>query len=129
MLGLTALVSIDSMPAAHKFLLVPVIFRLTGRRNYRKKERAMTRSTQHWRRLPSLLAVFAILFAGMIGSAAPARAAGSISLTTVGSPYTQNFDTLAITLTSSAVPAGWDFAESGTSANTTYAAGTGSSTT
>ncbi len=42
----------------------------------------------------------------------------------------QNFDTLALSGTTNAVmPAGWNFAESGTGANTTYAAGTGSSST
>ncbi|MEO7910395.1 MAG: endonuclease/exonuclease/phosphatase family protein [Roseiflexaceae bacterium] len=86
----------------------------------------MTHSTSHWRRLPGWLAVFAILFAGMLGSAAPARAAGSIGLTLAA--YTQNFDTLATTGTSSTLPAGWDFIETGTSANTTYAAGPGSAT-
>ncbi len=84
----------------------------------------MTRSTPHWRRMPGLLAMFAILFAGMIGIAQPARAAGSISLTLAA--YIQNFDTLVGSGPSSTVPNGWDFAESGTSANTTYAAGTGS---
>ena len=53
--------------------------------------------------------------------------AGSISLTTLGAPYTQNFDTLASASTSSMVPNGWDFLETGTNANTTYNAGTGSS--
>ena len=53
--------------------------------------------------------------------------AGSISLTTLGTPYTQNFDTLASTGTSSTVPNGWDFVETGTNTNTTYTAGTGSS--
>jgi hypothetical protein len=51
-----------------------------------------------------------------------------VSLTTLGSAYTQNFDTLANTGTSSAVPAGWSFAETSTNANTTYTAGTGSGT-
>jgi len=53
--------------------------------------------------------------------------AGSISLTALGTPYTQNFDTLASTGTSSTVPNGWDFVETGTNTNTTYTAGTGSS--
>ncbi|HEU5255033.1 MAG TPA: PxKF domain-containing protein [Vicinamibacterales bacterium] len=53
--------------------------------------------------------------------------AGSISLTTLGTPYTQNFDTLASAGTSSTMPNGWDFVETGTNANTTYTAGTGSS--
>ncbi len=60
--------------------------------------------------------------------ALPAQAAGTISLTTLGSAYTQDFDTLATSGTSSTVPNGWDFVESGTNANTTYAAGDGSST-
>ena len=48
---------------------------------------------------------------------------------TVGSlTYTQNFDTLADTGTSSTVPAGFGFSEAGTNANTTYSAGTGSGT-
>jgi hypothetical protein len=40
--------------------------------------------------------------------------------------YFQNFDTLASTGSSSATPFGWAFAETGSSANTTYTAGTGS---
>ncbi len=40
----------------------------------------MIRSISHWRRLPGLLAVFAILFAGMSGITPPASAAGSIGL-------------------------------------------------
>ena len=85
----------------------------------------MAHSTAHWWRLPGWLAVFAILFAGMIGSASPARAAGSIMLTAAA--YTQNFDTLASAgAANTLLPTGWDFTESGTSANTTYAAGTGS---
>jgi len=49
----------------------------------------------------------------------------TISLTGI---YSQNFNTLAITGTSSTLPAGWLFAETGTNANTTYTAGTGSGT-
>ena len=41
--------------------------------------------------------------------------------------YTQNFDTLANSGTSSTVPAGWAFAESLGNADTLYTAGTGSS--
>ena len=50
------------------------------------------------------------------------------SLAAVDVAYTQNFDTLASTGTSSAVPTGWGFDETGTSAavNGSYAAGTGS---
>ena len=59
--------------------------------------------------------------------APPALAAGAIGLTAIESAYTQDFDTLANTGTSSVVPVGWDFSESGTNADTTYTAGTGSS--
>jgi predicted extracellular nuclease len=56
------------------------------------------------------------------------QAAGTVSLTAFGSAYTQDFNTLASSGTSSVVPTGWDFSESGTNANTTYTAGTGSGT-
>lgn len=59
----------------------------------------------------------------------PALAAGSVSLTTVGAAYLQDFDTLASIGTSSTVPLGWEFSESGTNANTSYTAGNGSSNT
>src|SRR6478672_7696074 len=49
-----------------------------------------------------------------------------ISLT--GSTYTQDFNTLANTGTSSTLPAGWLLSEAGTNANTTYTAGNGSGT-
>lgn len=58
-----------------------------------------------------------------------ASAAAQISLTAIGGSYTQDFNTLALTGTSSTVPAGWAFAETGTSANALYNSGTGSSTT
>jgi predicted extracellular nuclease len=54
--------------------------------------------------------------------------AGTISLTTLGTAYTQDFATLASSGTSSTLPGGWDFFETGTNANTTYSAGTGSGT-
>jgi len=47
-----------------------------------------------------------------------------VSLT--GPAYNQDFNTLALSGTSSTVPAGWLFSESGTNANTIYTAGTGS---
>jgi predicted extracellular nuclease len=68
----------------------------------------------------------AVLLAFFVSSITRTLAAGTISLTTLGSPYTQNFDTLVNSGTSSTVPTGWDFVESGTAANTTYTAGTGS---
>ena len=46
-----------------------------------------------------------------------------------GTTYTENFDTLVSSGTSSTLPDGWVFSEAGTSANATYTAGTGSSNT
>jgi predicted extracellular nuclease len=51
---------------------------------------------------------------------------GSASLSALDVPYTQTFDSLAASGTSSVTPPGWEFSESGTNANTTYVAGTGS---
>ncbi|HKZ84769.1 MAG TPA: ExeM/NucH family extracellular endonuclease [Anaerolineae bacterium] len=77
-----------------------------------------------------LLAIALIVGLVPFGSPArPAQAAGTISLTTLGSPYTQDFNTLASSGTSSTTPLGWAFSETGTNANTTYTAGTGSSNT
>ncbi|HLA78868.1 MAG TPA: endonuclease/exonuclease/phosphatase family protein [Vicinamibacteria bacterium] len=59
--------------------------------------------------------------------AGPALA--QVSITSLGTPVTENFDTLANTGTSSALPTGWAFVETGTNANGTYTAGTGSSGT
>jgi hypothetical protein len=52
----------------------------------------------------------------------------AVTLNQFNIPFTENFDGLA-TATDSVVPPGWAFTETGTSANTTYGAGTGSSTT
>lgn len=71
-----------------------------------------------------------VLVAGAIGLRISFAASGTpVSLTSLGTAYTQDFNTLANTGTSSTVPAGWAFSESGTSANTTYTAGTGSGNT
>lgn len=60
-------------------------------------------------------------------AAASLSANAAINLNTGSLSYSQNFDSLASTGTAnSALPAGWAFSESGTNANTTYAAGTGS---
>jgi uncharacterized protein len=48
-----------------------------------------------------------------------------ISLTTAGDTYTQDFNTLASTGTSSVLPNGWVFSEAGTAANTLYSARAG----
>lgn len=61
-------------------------------------------------------------------SLAGASAAAPIQLIDPAAAYLQNFDTLAGTGTSSALPAGWAIAEAGSNANTTYTAGTGSGT-
>jgi hypothetical protein len=50
----------------------------------------------------------------------------TIVLSTIGAAYTQNFDTLASSGTSSIMPTGWMFTETGTDADTTYTAGNGS---
>jgi hypothetical protein len=55
---------------------------------------------------------------------------GSVSLTTAGTPASENFNTLAQTGTSSTLPTGWYFSEvAGTGTeNNLYTAGTGSAT-
>ncbi len=53
-----------------------------------------------------------------------------VNLAALNSSYTENFNTLSSTGTtndSSTIPTGWIFRETGTNANLTYAAGTGSS--
>ena len=81
-----------------------------------------------WRWL-GVLVILALVLTQLWSAARPAAAAGSVNLSALGVAYTQDFNTLASTSTSSTVPTGWDFSESGTSANTTYTAGTGSGTT
>lgn len=51
-----------------------------------------------------------------------------VILTALDATYSQDFNSLASTGTSSTVPTGWLFTESGTNNNTTYTAGTGSGT-
>lgn len=61
-----------------------------------------------------------------------ANVMAQIALPTLNTPYQQNFDSLASSGTTNPVetfPHGWTFVETGTSANTTYAAGTGASNT
>jgi len=57
-----------------------------------------------------------------------AAAAGSVSLTSLNTASTQDFNSLASSGTSTALPTGWYFSETGTNANTTYTADTGSNT-
>src|SRR5690349_978826 len=73
----------------------------------------------------------ALITTGLVAVATPASAAGSVALTGLDTAYTQSFDSLLATGTgteASDTPAGWTFVESGTAANTSYAAGTGSGT-
>src|SRR5687767_957251 len=51
-----------------------------------------------------------------------------VQLTTLNVPYNQDFNTLAVTGTSSPLPSGWQFLEASTNANTLYSAGPGSGT-
>jgi hypothetical protein len=85
------------------------------------------------------LSVVVALVLSVVSLALPARVtqalgggSGSISLTTLGTAYTQNFDTLANTGTTNNLTInGWYLDETGTGTanNGQYAAGTGSSTT
>lgn len=72
-----------------------------------------------------LLTFLTIPSAGQTGGVAPTCDPFTINDFT----YTQDFDSLANSGTSSTVPTGFGFAETGTNANNTYSAGTGSSTT
>ena len=67
------------------------------------------------------------LIGGLLFGSVLVDSATAVSLT--GTDYTQNFDTLAVTGTSSTLPTDWAITESGANANTTYTAGTGSSNT
>jgi hypothetical protein len=67
---------------------------------------------------------FSVLFATVIFFVNALHAQVSLTAT----PYTQNFNTLAKTATASTLPTGWLLLETGTNANATYTAGTGSST-
>ncbi|HPF80279.1 ExeM/NucH family extracellular endonuclease [Nostocoides australiense] len=87
----------------------------------------------HVRKTPARRALAALTSAatallGMAVLAPAAHAAGQASLTALGTAYTQDFDSLLATGTGTEadLPAGWTFVES--SGNTTYSAGTGSST-
>ncbi|HEV2883995.1 MAG TPA: C25 family cysteine peptidase [Pyrinomonadaceae bacterium] len=78
--------------------------------------------------------VFVALFALMLFPSATASAqtqtpASPTPISVVLTPYSQDFNTLASTGTSSTLPSGWAFSELDTAQNNTYTAGTGSSTT
>lgn len=71
--------------------------------------------------------VFLLVFA-LVRLPATTAATG-ISLTTFGTAYTQNFEALATTGTSSNLPTGWSLSEAGTGADANYRAGDGTSNT
>lgn len=75
------------------------------------------RGWMRWLRIVMLVAL--VLPPVVFATSQPVRAAA----------YTENFDTLASSGTSSTVPAGWAFSETDSNADTIYTAGTGSSTT
>ncbi len=77
-------------------------------------------------RLSAALAV--LLVSGVSALWSPPSEAGiqCVSLASLGTPVTQNFDTLANTGTSGTTPLGWFLSETGTNANSLYSAGTGS---
>jgi hypothetical protein len=66
-----------------------------------------------------ILAALAVMLGGEVR-------ADFITLTSIANTYSQNFDTLANSSASSTLPAGWLIYETGSNANATYAAGTGS---
>ena len=78
--------------------------------------------------LALLLALCATFLPPGLGGALPVQAAGAVSLTALNTPYVESFDSLANSGDAGTVPNGWEFSESGTNANATYTAGTGSGT-
>jgi Thrombospondin type 3 repeat len=60
--------------------------------------------------------------------AVPAHAGAQISLESVETVYSQNFDTLAPLSSSTSLPTGWALAEAGTGADSSYTASSGSRT-
>lgn len=78
-----------------------------------------------WRFETSLLRAICLFVALFSASGVQAQ----INLTTVNTPYTEDFNTLAQSGTSSTVPNGFTFVESGTNANNTYTGSTGSGST
>jgi hypothetical protein len=85
------------------------------------------------RKLPTFLLSLCSAFAALIFLSISVTGQGvaptCASITVSNLTYTQDFDTLTNSGTSSTVPPGFGFAETGTNADTTYTAGTGSSAT
>lgn len=80
-------------------------------------------------KLFSIIVVLSMIFALAISYSGNATAAPLQSISLTGGAYTQDFNTLVNTGTSSTLPTDWYFNETGTNANTTYTAGTGSGNT
>src|SRR3954447_16653433 len=81
---------------------------------------------------PTLVGLFVVLMSLPVAAPGVALAAGSVSLTTIGSTYDQDFNTLATTGTANTtLPDGWALTETGGGArdNEQYGADTGGSTT
>jgi hypothetical protein len=77
-----------------------------------------------------LALLICIVFVCAKASAQTQTPASPVPISVVpGTPYTQDFNTLATVGTSGALPQGWVFLETGSSEDSTYAAGTGSSST
>ncbi|MEK6301477.1 MAG: ExeM/NucH family extracellular endonuclease [Acidobacteriota bacterium] len=88
----------------------------------------------YWLTFTIALAAIAlpVVFLGLLPASFADTGTGSISLTTLGSPSTENFDTLAIAgTTNSALPTGWYITETGGGArdNEQYAGDNGGSAT
>jgi hypothetical protein len=75
------------------------------------------------------IAVATVLTAVAILAALAAPAGAQLGIPSFGVPVTENFNTLANSGTSSVLPTGWAFAETGPNADLFYRAGTGSLTT
>jgi hypothetical protein len=71
-------------------------------------------------------AALALAAAATLAASAGGKAMAAVITVVDATAYSQDFNTLAATGTSSTVPSGWEFSESGTGANTTYAASNGS---
>jgi predicted extracellular nuclease len=70
---------------------------------------------------------FLVVVLGLSCLGVSADTSTPISITSFGSAVFENFNTLAVSGTSSTTPTGWGFVESGTGANTLYNSGTGTS--
>lgn len=72
---------------------------------------------------------FRLLPAALLCLLAAVATRAQVVITSTTTPYTQNFNTLITSGTSSTLPTGWRLLETGTNANTTLAADAGSSST